>query len=30
MRMNTEVQNIWGVDIDSNMAAGPTDDSPIK
>jgi hypothetical protein len=30
MRMNTEVQNLWGVDIDSNMAAGPTDDSPIK
>ena len=30
MRMNTEVQNLWGVDIDSNVAAGPTDDSPIK
>jgi hypothetical protein len=30
MRMNTEVQNLWGVDVDSNLAAGPTDDSPIK
>ena len=30
MRMNTEVQNLWGVSIDSNLAAGPTDDSPIK
>ncbi len=30
MRMNTEVQNLWGVQIDSNLAAGPTDDSPIK
>lgn len=30
MRMNTEVQNLWGVEIDSNLAAGPTDDSPIK
>jgi hypothetical protein len=30
MRMNTEVQNLWGVDIDSSVAAGPTDDSPIK